>query len=512
MATVRQLPGQRTVLVILDGFGVSSEKSNNAVYLAQTTRLDYLFAHYPHTLLEASGPAVGLPAGQIGNSEIGHVAMGCGCIIEQDITRINTAIKDGSFFENPSLILALKKAAQGERRIHLLGLVSDGGVHSHVAHLLALIRLCKQHHVQPLLHMITDGRDTPPQHAQRFIDEVQPPLQSAGGAIVTVMGRYYAMDRDHRWSRTKLAWQAIVCSRGDKHNSAAQAVSAAHANGIGDEFIRPAVLPGAYPLEQNAPFILFNFRNDRPRQLMHALTMRRFSSFRRGKAPLVEATTMTEVDGRLPCPIAFVPIRPEVTVGGVISAAGYRQFHCAETEKYPHVTFYFNGGIEKPLAGEDRVLIPSPKVATYDLHPQMNAAQVTAAVIHAIRDPKYAFIVVNFANTDMVGHTAVAKPLIKAVETVDFQTGRIVDAAHEYGWTVLVTADHGNCDEMLDLQTQQPNTQHTLNPVPCLIVGKCSGQLASGCSISSIAPTVLDLMGLEIPAEMEAQSVIMRDK
>ncbi len=510
MTAMDRLPGQRTVLVILDGFGVSPSKSNNAVYLADTPRLDDLFARYPHTLLEASGPAVGLPVGQIGNSEVGHIAMGCGCTIEQDIVRINAAIEDGSFFENPSLVFAMKKIAKGNRRMQLIGLVSDGGVHSHIAHLKALIKLCKQHRVRPFLHMITDGRDTAPRYAQEFISEVEPLLKSAGGAIITIMGRYYAMDRDQRWERTEQAWRAIICAAGEKFISAMQAVHAAYASGIGDEFIRPAVLSGAQPLTQNDPFILFNFRNDRPRQLMYALTMPEFDNFDRGDAPLVDVTTMTEVDKKLPSLIAFAPIRPKTTLSGVISEAGYKQFHCAETEKYPHVTFYFNGGVESPLAGEDRTLIPSPKVSTYDLQPQMSAAEVTAAVMQAMRNPEYAFIVVNFANTDMVGHTALAEPLIQAVKTVDFHTGQIVDVAFEHDWAVLITADHGNCDEMLDPQTQQPNTQHTLNPVPCLIVSAHNCQLASGCSISSIAPTVLDLMGLEIPREMEAPSVIVR--
>ena len=501
---------QRTMLVILDGFGVSPNKSNNAVYLADTPCLNDLFARYPHTLLEASGPAVGLPAGQIGNSEVGHMTMGCGCVIEQDLVRINSEIKSEAFFGNPSLTYTLKKVQEARRSVHLLGLVSDGGVHSHIRHLEALIEMCRQHQVTPILHAITDGRDTPPRNAMQFIKYIEPLLERAGGAMATLMGRYYAMDRDRRWERTEQAWRAIALGEGIERPSAAEAIQSAYAAGTGDEFIKPCVLPAAHALDAGDRIILFNFRNDRPRQLVRALAVDVFDGFDRGGVAVVNITTMTEVDKAFPCLIAIAPVRPKTTLAKTLSECGLKQFHCAETEKYPHVTFFFNGGTEEPLPGEVRTLIPSPKVATYDLKPEMNAHAVADAVVEALANSEYAFVVVNFANTDMVGHTAVPAPIIRAVETVDRETGRLVEVAVAHGWSVVVTADHGNCDEMLDPKTQEPNTQHTMNPVPCLIVDGKDHRLASGCNISCIAPTVLDLMGIEVPEEMEARSVIVR--
>ena len=502
---------RRTMLVILDGFGVSPSKSNNAVHLADTPCLNELFARYPHTLLEASGPAVGLPAGQIGNSEVGHMTMGCGCVIEQDLVRINDEIESETFFENPSLVYTLKKVKETKRPVHLFGLVSDGGVHSHVRHLEALIEMCRRQEVVPLLHAMTDGRDTPPRDAMQFIERVEPLLRRAGGAIATLMGRYYAMDRDRRWERTELAWRAIALGEGVARASAAEAIRDAYAAGTGDEFIKPCVLPPARALDADDRMILFNFRNDRPRQLVKALAVETFGNFDRGGAPVIDVTTMTEVDKTFPCLVAIAPVRPKTTLARTVSDRGLKQFHCAETEKYPHVTFFFNGGVEEPLPGEKRRLVPSPKVATYDLKPEMSARAVADAVITALANPEYAFIVVNFANTDMVGHTAVIDPVIKAVETVDRETGRLVEAAVEHDWSVVITADHGNCDEVLNPKTQEPNTQHTMNPVPCLVVTGENHRLANGCNISSIAPTVLDLMGIEAPEEMQARSVIVKE-
>ncbi len=501
---------QPVVLVILDGFGVSPSKKNNAVHLANTPRLDDLFSHHSHTLLEASGPAVGLPVGQIGNSEVGHMTMGCGCVIEQDLVRINAEIESGRFFENTPLVYTLKKAKAAGRPIHLLGLVSDGGVHSHIHHLEALIDMCEQRGVVPVLHAITDGRDTLPREAMQFLRQIQPRLERTGGSIATVMGRYHAMDRDHRWERTEAAWRAVARAQGVERKSFSEAITEAYRRGEGDEFIQPCVLPGAHPLDDDDSMILFNFRNDRPRQLVRALSMRGFDGFDRGSAPIIELTTMTEIDSEFPCLVAITTDRPQTTLTKVVSEHGLRQLHCAETEKYPHVTFFFNGGVEAPLPGEERKLVPSPRVATYDLKPEMSAPEVADVVIQAVKEQKHAFIVVNFANTDMVGHTAMSAPIIHAVETVDREVGRIVDAAQRKGWSVVITADHGNCDEMLDPETQQPNTQHTMNPVPFVIVDKEKHHLASGCNISSVAPTVLELMGLEIPAEMQAPSVIVK--
>lgn len=499
----------KTLLIILDGFGIGEETENNAIYLAKTPNLDKLFAAYPHTTLEASGLAVGLPLGQIGNSEVGHMTIGSGCVTEQDLVRINRAIEDGSFFENPSLTFMLKKAQAANRPIHLLGLVSDGGVHSHTAHLLALIEMAKQHSCQPLLHMITDGRDTAPRRAQQFVEQIEPALRDAGGHIASVIGRYYAMDRDKRWERTQQAWEALVLGVGEVADSARQAIENAYADGLGDEFIKPTVITPHQTIQQDDRVILFNFRNDRPRQLIHALAMDDFESFERRGWGLANVATMTEIDRRLSCLIAFVPSRPDITLAKVVSDAGLQQFHCSETEKYPHITFFFNGGNEEALPGEQRKLLPSPKVATYDLQPEMSAAEVADALLEAVADPELSFIVTNFANTDMVGHTAIPAPIIKAVETVDTEVGRVVESALKHGWKVLITADHGNCDEMVDPITKEPNTQHTSNPVPCLIINHEEAlTLLEGLSISSIAPTVLELMGLEIPKEMDSPSVI----
>ncbi len=503
---------KKTLLIIVDGFGISPGKTNNAAYLADTPNLDKLFAHYSHTQLEASGTAVGLPPGQIGNSEVGHITMGCGCVIEQDLMRINRAIEDGRFFDNPSLTFTIKNAKESDRPVHLLGLVSDGGVHSHVRHLLALIELVRQHGCRPLLHMITDGRDTPPRCARQFVEQVEPALAQAGGGIATICGRYYAMDRDHRWERTEKVWRVLARGEGERAASATAAIERSYAADTGDEFILPTVLPAAQALRGDDQVILFNFRNDRPRQLVKALTVSAFDEFDQGGWDTVRVTTMTEIDGKFPCLIAFAPVRPKTTLAKVISDAGLKQFHCSETEKYPHITFFFNGGMEEPLPGEQRKLIPSPKVATYDLAPEMSAAEVADAVIGALQDTTMSFVVTNFANADMVGHTAVPDPIIKAVETVDTQVGRVVEAALAHGWTTLLTADHGNCDEMLDPVTQQPNTCHTSNPVPCLIISEEKvPPLASGYNIGSVAPTVLDLMGLDIPQEMEAPSVLVAE-
>ena len=502
----------KTLLVILDGYGISNGTDNNAVWVAKTPHLDRLFAEYPHTLLEASGPAVGLPPGQIGNSEVGHTTMGCGCVIPQDLVRIDNAIKDRSLFSNKALLKAMRHAKTNNRPIHLLGLVSDGGVHSHIRHLLALIEFARKQGCVPIVHAITDGRDTAPRCAQNFIRQLQEPLKQAGGTIATIMGRYYAMDRDNRWDRTAVAWRVIAKKEGAYAKDIDDVIAKTYDSGVSDEFIEPSYLDQHTPLDEKDQLILFNFRNDRPRQLIKALVCDRFDDFKRGAYKTIQATTMTEIDRKLPCAIAFHPIRPKVTLAKVVSDMKLKQFHCAETEKYPHVTFFFNGGIEEPLVGEEHCLIPSPKVTTYDLMPEMSAKAVADAVSSALAMPDYSFVVVNFANMDMVGHTAVPDPIIKAVETVDRQLGEVVNVALKHGWQILITADHGNCDEMLDLETGQPNTMHTTNPVPCLIVNANRAlKLANGYNISSIAPTVLDLMGVDIPPEMEAPSVIVQN-
>lgn len=502
---------RRALLIILDGFGVNPGKLNNAIYEARTPRLDHYFGHNAHAVLEASGPAVGLPPGQMGNSEVGHMILGCGSVIRHDLVRIDSAIADESFYTNAAFDYALNRARESGRPLHLLGLVSDGGIHSHLSHLLALIELCRRENVRPLVHMITDGRDTAPRYAATFLPALEAKLEEAGGAIATVSGRYYAMDRDTRWKRTEKAWQAMVNQVGEKADNAAAALEAAYASDLGDEFILPTVLPQAEPVAADDSIIFFNFRNDRTRQLTRALTSGSFDAFERGDFQPVSVVTMTEYDARFQCPIAFTPERPSMTMGKLISDAGLRQFHCAETEKYAHVTLFFNGGREDPFAGEDRKLIPSPDVATYDLKPDMSAREVADAVVEALGRQEYALAVVNFANGDMVGHTAVHPAVVDAVEALDESVGRVLDAAVENDYSVLLTADHGNCDETVDPLTGEPHTQHTTYPVPCLVVDKSRWRLANGSGLSSVAPTLLQLMGLEQPTEMTGTSLLLEE-
>lgn len=496
-------PRRPTILLILDGIGMNPSRHNNGFAMADTPRLDEYFAKYGHTVIEASGRASGLPDGQMGNSEVGHLTLGCGHIVRQDLVRIDDAIDDGSFFDMPALVSAAQQAAESGRPLHLVGLVSDGGVHSHVNHCLALIELAKQHGARPLVHMFTDGRDTPPRNALSYLPEVKQALEEAGGHIASVCGRYYAMDRDHRWERTEKAWRAIVHGEGRKADDATQAIESAYEMDQTDEFIEPVVLPAHQPLQPEDPVIFFNFRNDRPRQLAEALGQDDFVGFDRGDYRAATVTCLTEYDPRFLSPIAFPPERPKVTLAQVISQAGYKQFHCAETEKYAHVTFFFNGGKERPFAGEDRVMVPSPKVATYDLQPEMSAQDVADETIKAIESDQYGFMVVNFANGDMVGHTAVPEAIIKAVESVDTHAGRVLDVAVEKGYSVIVTADHGNCDEMVDPYTGEPHTQHSVYPVFCMVIDEQRWRLRTGGGLANIAPTVLELMGLPRPKKMK---------
>lgn len=378
-------PRRPVVLVILDGFGVNPGKLNNAIAEADTPNFDAYFGRYPHTLLQASGAAVGLPDGQMGNSEVGHLTLGSGSIVRQDLVRIDDAIASESFFRNPALGRAIAEAKDRQRPIHLLGLVSDGGVHSQMGHLTALIELCGREGVRPLLHMITDGRDTPPQSALDYLDPVETALEAAGGAVATVTGRYYAMDRDRRWERTEKAWRGIVLGEGRHLVSARMAIESAYAAGETDEFIKPSILTAWEPMQQGDPLIFFNFRKDRPRQMVAALGHAGFDGFARGESPLVRVTGMMLYDAKLDMPFAFPQESPKVTLNQVVSDAGLRQLHCAETEKYAHVTYFLNGGRQEPVPGEDQVVIPSPRVATYDLKPEMSAPEVADTVISTLR-------------------------------------------------------------------------------------------------------------------------------
>jgi 2,3-bisphosphoglycerate-independent phosphoglycerate mutase len=498
------------VLVILDGVGVNPSKLSNAVAQAQTPRLDEYFYRYPFTLLDASGVGVGLPEGQMGNSEVGHLTLGSGCTIRQDLVLIDDAIADGSFQANPALLAAADAARAAGRPLHLLGLVSDGGVHSHLRHLMALIELCRGRGAKPLLHMITDGRDTPPKSALNDLRDLEQALDEAGGGFATVSGRYYAMDRDRRWERSERAWRAIVLGKGRAAADARAAISAAYAAGETDEFIHPSVIGGYRGLDDGDPMILFNFRKDRPRQIAAALAIADFDGFDRGGAPRPAITCMMEYEKSLRLPFAFTPDAPAVALNRWLSDRGLRQFHCAETEKYAHVTFFFNGGVEAPAPGEEHRLIPSPTVRTYDLKPEMSARQVADAVVAAIESEQYAFIVVNFANGDMVGHTGDLAAAVQAMEAVDTQAGRVLDAAVAHGCAALLTADHGNCDLMTDPETDEPHTQHTTNPVPLLVVDQQRWLLAPGGTLADVAPTVLHLMGLPVAAAMSGRSRLLR--
>ena len=510
MATISGVPRRPAILVILDGVGVNPSKHNNAVHEAPTPRLDDFFSRYPHTVLNASGSAVGLPDGQMGNSEVGHLTLGAGEVIRQDLVQINAAIASGEIFRNPVLTSVLKKARQERRPVHLLGLVSDGGVHSHIDHLVALIEACRRHAVKPLLHMITDGRDTPPQSALDGLPQLEERIHAAGGGIASIMGRYYAMDRDNHWERTELAWRALVLGKGHSALCAGTAIRAAYAAGDTDEFIRPILLPAFHPIAANDLLISFNFRKDRPRQIVAALGVKEFTGFDRGGAPLASITCMMPYRRQDGLPYLFDPDHPAATLGQVVSTLGLAQFHCAETEKFAHVTYFINGGRSEPHSGETQLLIPSPDVATYDLKPQMSAREVADAVIRAIGYGRYALIVVNFANGDMVGHTAVRHATLAAVKTLDVEVGRVLDAAETAGYSVVLTADHGNCEEMVDPLTGAPHTQHTTYPVPCLVMDSDNWKLSCQGGISSVAPTLLELMGITPPAGMSAPSLLLQ--
>ena len=500
---------QRTLLIILDGYGINPSDINNGIASANTPRLDDYFQRYPHTQLAASGLAVGLPDGQMGNSEVGHLTLGAGAIMRQYLVHIDAAIADRSFFDNPALNRAVLHAKQRQRPLHLIGLASQGGVHSHLRHLFAMIELCGHHGVQPLLHMVTDGRDTPPHSATDDLDMILSVLSDNHGAIATVSGRYYAMDRDQRWDRTERACQAIARNTGLQAAHPHAAIHAAYDRGESDEFIAPTVLPDAVPIDHDDAVVICNFRADRARQLTAALASPDFHGFDRGDFTPIHCTCMTEYDPRLQLPHAFAQERPHTTLAQTLADHGIGQFHCAETEKYAHVTYFFNGGRHDPHPGEHWHVVPSPNVSTYDQAPAMSAAQVTDDVIAAMGDNRYDFIVVNFANGDMVGHTAVFEAVVKAVETLDHEVGRLLDAAVEEGYAAVVTADHGNCELLVDPQTNKPHTQHTTYPVPCLIVDRRRWRLAEHGGLSDIAPTVLQLMGLDKPAAMSGQSLLL---
>lgn len=496
------------LLLILDGWGHREESADNAIALADTPNWDRLLAQCPHTLIHTEGRFVGLPDGQMGNSEVGHMNIGAGRIVYQDLTRIDAAIEDGSFFNNPELL-----AACTAPRLHLLGLLSPGGVHSHETHLLAMLDLAKRAGVRDVfVHAFLDGRDTPPRSAADSIARLHAHCQALGNArIASLSGRYYAMDRDKRWERVQPAWQAIVEADAARcADSAAAGLQAAYAAGENDEFVLPTLIAGGARIEDGDAVVFMNFRADRARQLSAAFVDPDFHGFARARVPaLSRFVCLSQYDARLPAPVAFPPADLDNTLGEVIASAGLRQLRIAETEKYAHVTFFFNGGREEPFAGEDRILIPSPKVATYDLQPEMSCPQLTAELVADIASGRHDLIVCNIANPDMVGHTGVLSAAIAAVQAVDHALGAIRAAIEAAGGALLVTADHGNLELMRDPETGQPHTAHTVGPVPLVLFGIDAGLRAGG-ALRDLAPTVLDIMRMPKPAQMSGQSLLIR--
>ena len=502
------LPVPSVALVILDGWGLAPPGPGNAVSIADTPVFDELWATYPHTTLSASGRDVGLPDGQMGNSEVGHLNLGAGAIVKQDLTRIDDAVADGTFFENETLLAACDAARRAPRgRLHLMGLVSDGGVHSGWEHLEALIELAAREGVPDLVvHAFTDGRDTLPRSSPGYLAELERWLRHAG-RIATVSGRYYAMDRDRRWERTKLAYDAIVYGRGVPAAGASEAVSASHEAGETDEFVRPTVIGGYDGVADGDVVVHFNFRPDRARQLVRALAEPGFHEFARGPDPAIELITLTEYQEGWPYAVAFRPQVPAITLAEVLAERGERQLHVAETEKYAHVTYFFNGGRELEWGGEDRRLVDSPReVPTYDHKPEMSAGAAANAFVERWAKGGYRFGILNFANPDMVGHTGVIPAAVAAIEAVDECLGNVITAVHASGGACIVTADHGNADNMLE-PDGSPNTAHSTNPVP-LVVTATGLELDDGGILADVAPTTLELLGIEQPAEMTGRSLI----
>jgi 2,3-bisphosphoglycerate-independent phosphoglycerate mutase len=503
---------KKVILVIMDGWGLGKIKSSDAIQNANTPFVSSLYSKYPHTTLLTCGEAVGLPEGQMGNSEVGHLNLGAGRIVYQELQRINVAIRDAEFSQNKTLRNAIKLAKDSKKPLHLLGLVSDGGVHSHINHLKAIIDLCYQENLtEVFIHAFTDGRDTDPKSGIDFIKDLQSHLDKRTGKIATVSGRYYAMDRDKRWERVKLAYDALAKGEGEQSSTAIQAIEKAYKNNITDEFIKPTIILNGYQpvgtIRDGDVAICFNFRTDRCREITQVLTQTNMADLGMKKLSL-HYTTMTEYDKTFEnVSVIFETDNLNKTLGEIIEDNGLRQIRIAETEKYPHVTFFFSGGRELPFEREKRILIQSPKVATYDLQPEMSAYELTDAIIPELEQETADFICLNYANADMVGHTGIWEAAIKAVETVDRCVERVITTALEHGYAIFLTADHGNADYMIN-EDGTPNTAHTLNPVPFFIIDKdWKGAVKPG-KLADIAPTILTIMQLPIPPEMKGEVLI----
>jgi 2,3-bisphosphoglycerate-independent phosphoglycerate mutase len=503
---------RKPILIIMDGWGWREESQANAVRLARTPVFDRLWREYPHTLIEASQKWVGLPAGQMGNSEVGHLNIGAGRIVYQDIVRIDESIADESFFKNPVLRDAMQAA--GGHHLHLIGLLSDGGVHSHQAHAYALLDMAKDSGLrETFVHVITDGRDTAPNGGREYIRLLEDHMRFTGhGRVASIIGRYWAMDRDKRWDRTQRAYYLYTSGQGERCESAEHAIQASYDAGVTDEFVEPVtIVPnGSEPvvIQDGDVVILFNFRADRARQITRAFTDDAFTGFERNPRPRVHYTCMSRYDESFTLPVVFAPESRKDILVDTAANAGKKTLRIAETEKYAHVTYFFNGGEEIPFEGETRLLIPSPKVATYDLQPEMSARGVCDTLIKEMRGDRHDYIVCNFANPDMVGHTGVLEAAIKAVETVDECVGRVLEAMDPARYVAIIIADHGNCELMIDPVTGGPHTAHTTNPVPCILVDRdYQGELISDGSLRDIAPTILDYLGVPCPPEMTGRDL-----
>jgi 2,3-bisphosphoglycerate-independent phosphoglycerate mutase len=512
------MPNKRVVLLVLDGWGINTCKEGNAIATAKTPVYTRMMNVCPHALLQASGEAVGLPEGQMGNSEVGHLNLGAGRVVYQDSTRISKSIRDGEFFRNPVLLTAMESVKQSGANLHLMGLLSDGGVHSRMDHITAMFDMVKARGITSVFfHAFLDGRDTPPSSAIQYITQLEEYLARIGiGRIASVSGRYYAMDRDKRWERIQKAYEALVMGEGIRKYSALDAVQRSYDNNKTDEFMLPTVLldrkanKSIATIRNNDTVIFCNFRSDRAREITRALTDPEFKAFKRDRVPgLSSFVCLTTYDEAFGLPVAFGPMRLVNNLGEVLSTHGIRQLRIAETEKYAHVTFFFNGGEERPFSLEDRVLVPSPRdVPTYDKKPEMSACLITDKLVENIMSHQYGFILANYANPDMVGHTGVIDAAVKAVEVIDECLGRVLAAARQEGMVVFVTADHGNCEIMLDPSNSQPHTAHTTGPVP-FVIAKKNVRLRDAGILADVAPTVLDLMSIDIPAEMTGTSLIL---
>ena len=499
-----------TTLIIMDGFGLRHETEGNAVAAAATPRLEQFFQEFAHTELSASGLDVGLPAGQMGNSEVGHTNIGAGRVVFQDLPRISKAIDDGSFFENPAYVRAMDACREHDSSLHLMGLLSDGGVHSHLEHLFALMKMARDRGLEKVyIHAFLDGRDVSPTSGADFVARTVEKCRELGvGKIATVMGRFYAMDRDKRWDRVEAAYDAMVYGEGAAINPVpVAAVKNAYANGVTDEFVEPVICDPDGTISDHDSVIFFNFRPDRAREITRAFVDPDFNGFTRQYFPVTFVCT-TEYDATMPnVEVAYPRLSVRNGLGEYLSSMGLTQLRIAETEKYAHVTFFFNGGVETQYPGEDRVLVPSPKVATYDLQPEMSADEVADKCVERIESGAYDVIILNFANCDMVGHTGVFDAAVRAVETVDTCVGRVVDATMKMGGIAMITADHGNA-EVMTQPDGSPMTAHTTNPVPFILCG-AGTELRKG-RLADIAPTILDVMGLAVPEEMDGQTLIVK--